>query len=305
MVAAASPITSTLPGFPQINQLVDPPSDPYPDNNQRMNCVPASLAAGASWLLGRILYASQLKDAVEGLPYQGPQAASSYVGYLAGMGVALTPYNNTSGAQLVAHIHQRLAAGQPVVVTIPSQWGIPYPDPLHPAGYTHVVVMCGSGNGWLRAMNPWGGFWHDGSDSYWIPRLCMGQVWDMSLLVKGSPMAWTQHGSGAIDGAGHTVGAGLAALLITTHAPDGKRSETPFNAAGDVFVDMVDGSVVTWTHSEGARTDRGGLVIDAQLAEIAALNAQIAALQSRPTSDPVEHAKATALDGLLAIYGVK
>lgn len=69
--------------------------------------------------------------------------------------------------------------------------------------------------------------------------------------------------------------------LVATYAPDGKRSETPFNGTGDVFVDLTDGSVWVWTHSEGARPDRGGLVVGAKEQGIAQLNQKIAALEQQ------------------------
>lgn len=160
-------ITSTLPRFQPVSQLHEPTSDGYPDENARWNCVPASLAAGLMYLTGKQFDGDQLKDAVYGQGYQGAQAARAYVAYCARQGVTLASCDSGDSAALVARIHTDLLIGHPVVLTMPSQWGIPPADPLHPSGSTHVGIACGYGPGMLRVMNPWGGFWHDGTDDYW------------------------------------------------------------------------------------------------------------------------------------------
>ena len=111
-------------------------------------------------------------------------------------------------------------------------------------------------------------------------------------------MAWSTHGSGAIDSKGHTAGPGLAALLIGNHLPDGTASETPFNSAGDVFVALVDGQIATWTHAENARLDRGGLVVNALLGVVASLKQQIATAQSTPALTPKQQFGLKILDAL-------
>lgn len=160
-------ITSTLPRFQPVSQLHEPTSDGYPDENARWNCVPASLAAGLMYLTGKQFDGDQLKDAVYGQGYQGAQAARAYVAYCARQGVTLASCDSGDSAALVARIHTDLLIGHPVVLTMPSQWGIPPADPLHPSGSTHVGIACGYGPGMLRVMNPCGGFWHDGTDDYW------------------------------------------------------------------------------------------------------------------------------------------
>ena len=175
-------ITNTLPGFPLVSQLHEPTADGYPDENARWNCVPASLAAGLMYLLKRPFDGDELKDVVYGQGYTGAQSAAQYVAYCRALSVALLPYDNPSGWSLTSHIHSELLAGRPVLLTMPSQWSIPPPEPLHPAGSTHVGIAAGWGPGWLRVMNPWGGFWHDGDDAYWAARLCYGQVWSMAPI---------------------------------------------------------------------------------------------------------------------------
>jgi len=294
-------ITTTLPGLPLINQLHEPTADKQVDEDARWNCVPASIAAALTYLLKpRQYYGDQLKDAVYGQGYTGAQAPSHYVAYLASLGVALAPYSG-SPAALVAHIHAELQAGHPCLITIPSLWGTPVSG-QRPGFTTHVCCAAGWGPGWIRCMNPWTSpAWHDGTDAYWAARLCYGTVWSMSRKA-GSGM-WKAHGTGgAIDGAGHTVGAGLAEALIAANAPDGVRSETAFNARGDVYVNLTDGQVWTWTHAEGERSDRGGLVIEALSAQVSQLQAELAVAQ-KSDNDPVARAWLAAGQQIKAALG--
>ena len=280
-------ITNMLPNAVLVNQLSEGTSDGKPDEDVRDNCVAASLSEAIHILTGRTVYGDTLKDAVYGQGYLGMKAPARYAASaeVAALGISMRPING-AGAGLVAALHSQLAAGHPCLVTIPSLWGTPVSG-QKPGFTTHVVCMEGWGPGWLRAGNPWGGFWHDGTDAYWAARLCYGTVWAMSR--KATSM-WKAHGAGgAIDGAGHTVGAGLAEALIAANAPDGVRSETAFNARGDVYVNLTDGQVWTWTHAEGARSDRGGLVIEALSAQVSQLQAELAVAQ-KSDNDPVAKA---------------
>src|SRR5258707_12817786 len=82
----------------------------------------------------------ELHGAVYGQGYLGMQDAARYVDYCAAHGVALSLVQDAPAA-LIARAHREIAAGHPVLLTIPSQWGIP--ARLQPAGYTtHVVVLC-------------------------------------------------------------------------------------------------------------------------------------------------------------------
>lgn len=113
-------ITNTLPGFPLVNQLQEKTTDGYPDENASNNCVAASLSAGLMYLLKRPFDGDELKDAVYGQGYTGEEAPARYVSYCSQQGIALTPYNNSSGWRLVDHIHSEVLAGRPVMVTMPS-----------------------------------------------------------------------------------------------------------------------------------------------------------------------------------------
>lgn len=174
-----------LTDFPLVNQLAEPTSDGQPDENARENCVVGSLAAALTFLLRRPLNGDQLKDAVYGQGYQGPMRVERFVGWCAALGAVLTCHTGV-GADLIAAVHGAIAAGQPVLVTMPSDWNTAPPDPVHFGGFTHVGAACGDGPGWLRVMNPWGGFWQDGADSWWQARLCYGAVWSVRRAAGGA-----------------------------------------------------------------------------------------------------------------------
>lgn len=213
-------ITNTLPGFPLVSQLHEPTADGHPDENARWNCVPASLSAGLMYLLKRPFDGDELKDAVYGQGYTGAQSAASYIAYCRSLGVALLPYDNPSGWSLTRHLHSELLAGRPLLLTMGSQWGIPPPDPLHPTGSTHVGIAAGWGPGWLRVMNPWGGFWHDGDDAYWAARLCFGQIWSMAPIhTTGDrpmiPNGWHDDGSTLTAPNGNRVVRGFRDFILS------------------------------------------------------------------------------------------
>ncbi|MGZ3676050.1 MAG: C39 family peptidase [Ktedonobacterales bacterium] len=213
-----SGITNTLPHFPLIDQRHESTVDGYPDENANWNCVPASLAAGLTYLTGKQFDGDQLKDAVYGQGYRGAQAARTYVAYCARQGVTLAPFDSGDAAALVARIHTELQRGHPVVLTMPSQWGIPPADPLHPSGSTHVGIACGYGPGMLRVMNPWGGFWHDGTDAYWRARLCYGEIWILSKTQGATsnmavPAGWKDDGATITAPNGHVVRLGFAKYI--------------------------------------------------------------------------------------------
>lgn len=214
-----SGITYTLPGFPLLSQLHEPTTDGYPDENARWNCVPASLAAGLMYLTGKQFDGDALKDATYGQNYQGAQAARAYTGYCARQGVALAPFDSADRGALVSRIHADLLRGHPVVLTMPSQWGIPPADPLHPSGSTHVGIACGYGPSAIRVMNSWGGFWHDGTDDYWRARLCYGEIWILSNTNEGAtsnmavPAGWKDDGATITAPNGHTVKLGFAQYI--------------------------------------------------------------------------------------------
>ncbi len=59
------------------------------------------------------------------------------------------------------------------------------------SGPPHVGLTCGVGDGMIRVMNLWGGFWHEGSDRYWAARLLEGEVWVGTMMI---PVGWKDDG---------------------------------------------------------------------------------------------------------------
>lgn len=211
-------ITYSLPGFRLISQLSEPTQDTYPDENARNNCVVASISMALDYLTGGNYDGDELKDAVYGQGYIGPMSAAKYEAYCAARGVTLAPHDG-SQADLIATIHAQVDAGHPVLVTMPSQWGTPYPDPVHPSGSTHVGVAYGTGPGMIRCANPWGGFAQDESDTWWQSRLCYGQVWPMvkaaGASMSGVPaVSWSDDGSTLTAPNKQTCGHGIRAHIM-------------------------------------------------------------------------------------------
>lgn len=168
-----------LAGFPLVNQLAEPTSDGQPDENARENCVVAALAAALEYLLQRPMHGDALKDRVYGQGFAGPLDIARFVDLCAAWGVTLAPHFG-DGAELVAALHAGIAVGEPMLVTMPSDWNDAPADLVHFAGFTHVGAACGDFPGFIRVMNPWGGFWQDEPDAWWRARLCYGAVWRLA-----------------------------------------------------------------------------------------------------------------------------
>ena len=209
-------IDYTIPGATQLNQLSEPTMDGLPDENANDNCVPSSIAEGLHILTGGTYDGDELKDAVYGQGWTGFQSAARYVAYCAAKGVTLAPHNDTQ-AGLVATIHAQVDQGHPVVVTMPSQWGTAPANPVAPSGTTHVGLAVGTGPGYIRVMNPWGGFWQDQPDDWWQARLCEGQVWPMMKAgssMSGVPSGWTDDGTTLKSPGGIPVVRGMRAFVL-------------------------------------------------------------------------------------------
>ena len=187
-------IDHTLP-VPLVNQLREPTLDGQPDENAPDNCLYASTASALMGLFPGSRYdGDAIKDAVMGQGYRG-------FGYF---NLALTAYllaNHVTigarGGNLAALAHSEIAAGVPCLGVIPSQWGS-QPGAVSPNFSTHVVLLVGTGAGWLRAMNPWGGFWHDNTDQWWASRLCYGAIWPLTPVggsSMGVPQGWHDDGT--------------------------------------------------------------------------------------------------------------
>jgi hypothetical protein len=208
-------ITFTIPGVPLINQLDEKTLDGEPDENTRNNCVFASNAALATAYLRKPYWGDQIKDMDPkyGQGYTGGASEVNLVGTMATLGITMTRVQSSTQQGLIQTIHDEVGKGHGVIVTMPSQWNSaptnPAYQPWNPRRYrgpSHVGLACGiggtAGDGFIRVMNPWGGFWHDGSDSYWSARLLKGEVWVGTQAIGGSTMAKIVPGGWKDDGKG-------------------------------------------------------------------------------------------------------
>lgn len=279
-------ITYSLPGFRLISQLSEPTQDTYPDENARNNCVVASLSMALDYLTGGNYDGDELKDAVYGQGYIGPMSAAKYEAYCAARGVTLAPHDG-SQSDLIATIHAQVDAGHPVLVTMPSQWGTPYPDPVHPSGSTHVGVAYGTGPGMLRIGNPWGGFAQDESDAWWQARLCYGQVWPMQ---KASGSMWHQVSASPLvmaDSNGVKAQFGMAAYLAAHptlgDVVKGCGGET-YDSDHSILPLEGEVSLVYLKSDNTVHSDKSGEVLWSLHQQVAAANAATQSAQSAESS---------------------
>lgn len=233
-------ITFTLP-VPLKSQLNEPTSDGKPAENDHYDCVATSLADGLQYLLKRSFNGDELKDSVYGQGYTGGMAAVRYVDYCARLGIALEAINGSQD-QLLAALHREIHAGHPCLVTMPSQWGSapsqPGWDPRNPNGWTHVGLASGDGPDMIRVMNPWGGFWHDGTTDYWRVRLCYGQIWRVALkgaTGMGIPAGWTDDGATLKAPNGQGVVRGFRTYIMGQNWDAHEQPHAPERAVGSVM----------------------------------------------------------------------
>ena len=184
----ANPITYTIPGMALLNQRLEV-------SNANDDCVFTSCAAIVRALTGnRTITGSQIKAADNnyGATYTGFASAANLVDTLYRLGVTMSRQGNSTQAGLVTLLRARISGGHPCLVTMPSQWNsattVRGYNPRTYSGYMHVGVACGLGSGMIRVMNPWGGFWQDGSDSYWAQRLLTGDIWVASPKLAPTPV---------------------------------------------------------------------------------------------------------------------
>lgn len=321
-------ITFTLP-VPLKSQLNEPSSDGKPSENDHYDCVATSLASGLQYRLKKSFNGDELKDAVYGDSYTGGMAAVRYVSYCTNLGVALQAINGSQDA-LLAALHREIHAGNPCLVTMPSQWGSapsqPGWNPVSPSGWTHVGLACGDGPGMIRVMNPWGGFWHDGSDDYWRVRLCYGQIWRVAskgATTVGIPTGWHDDGTTLTAPNGQSVRMGIRTYIMgqnwnadeqpheaerfvsSVMEQDGRwgdgsiqdfRTVRVFAAkapnpavTGGVQKQWVIGQVplLNELHTVAGQRDEARAALDAANKQIADLKAQLAAAQAGSQADPL------------------
>lgn len=189
-------ITYTIPGVPLLNQLKE-------ESNPTYDCVFESNAALATAYLKKPFTGTQIKamDPVYGPNYTGGADERDLVATMAKLGITVVPVAKPTQQELIDELHWQIEHYQHAcIITMPSQWNSAVTNagaswnPRAYHGPSHVGLACGVGKdgaeGALRIMNPWGGFWHDGSDSYWAARLIEGEIWVGSLTpTEGQPVA--------------------------------------------------------------------------------------------------------------------
>lgn len=206
-----SGIDFSLPNFPLLNQNHEP-SNPYPNVNADMDCVPTSIAAALWWFTGTEYYGDQVIDQVYGSGYTGGTAASAYTAYCAARGVTLSPVSGTP-AELVTAIHTYLHEQCPVLVTVPGQWNNPATSGTNPGAVTHVMVVCGDGAGLIQVMNPWTGAFEVYSDSWFQVKLCYGQVWPMERVMDSN---YQQTAADNLVANGHNVHGWICSNILAS-----------------------------------------------------------------------------------------
>ena len=196
-------ITYTIPGVKPLDQLQEP-------SNPKNDCVFTSNAVLANAYLDTSYTGTQLKamDSDYGPNYLGGASEAKLADTMARLGITMTRRGSSTQAGLIAILHSEIAQGHGVICTIPSQWNSAVTNagsswnPRTYSGPSHVVLMCGYGPGMLRAMNPWGGFWQDESDSWWATRLLTGDVWVGTLATGGAtvgiPTGWKDSAGGDV-----------------------------------------------------------------------------------------------------------
>ena len=173
-------ITYTIPGVPLLNQLKE-------ESNPTYDCVFESNAALATAYLRKPFTGTQIKamDSDYGPSYTGGASEAKLVDTMAKLGIKVTRIAEPTQQALLDALHYQISHDhRACIVTMPSQWNSAVTsaganwNPRTYSGPTHVGLACGTGpDGAIRVMNPWGGFWHDGSDSYWAARLLEGEIW--------------------------------------------------------------------------------------------------------------------------------
>ena len=207
------------------NQLAAPtPTDGMPDENANNDCGETDV----SWILRSffnvVIPPDDIKDFLFG---QGVHPVNSsmpdYVSYFA----AHNRFFNNNDIPLVIDtlapsvdtITTQIAAGHPVVLLIPSQWGVEPPNPATETSFHFVVAYAYDPTALtISCMNPWGGFLHSGSYTYWAERLRGGAVWafrKVGEMVADITPLYDIHpdGSATFKANGALVGSGIFAKV--------------------------------------------------------------------------------------------
>lgn len=292
-------IDFNLANFPCLNQNHEP-SNPYPDVNAGMDCVPTSIAAALTWFTGTQYYGDEIIDqvGVYGPAYQGGTAAVNFESYCAARGVSLFPVDG-SPSQLVAAIHSQLHLNRPVLVTVPGQWNNPATSGQNPGDVTHVMVVCGDGPGSIQVMNPWTGAFEEYADSWFEVKLCYGQIWPMEGNVI--PTGWSDDGKILTAPNGVQLNTGFRNVVLTHVWDPSNVPQAPEHEADPVspaHPDRGNGTRVDFLYDSWGWSRSQGVEFPIALAkEMALLKAQPA-----PTPAPATDAKAAAAKAALQAW---
>jgi hypothetical protein len=194
---------------PIVNQRSEKGNDGRAPEDGNMDCVPsalASMARGLNVSLSGVITGDGLHDEVYGQGYVGMQDPARFVAVLAqaryGGDLRLIGPVTGSAQALYGRACSEIAAGRPVLLSIPSDWNASPPS----SKYAHMVAGCGvNGNGaQLTAMNPWTAAYQTESAAWWVERLnCCAYkaIWIMERAgvnggngAMGVPNGWHDDG---------------------------------------------------------------------------------------------------------------
>ena len=168
----------TLQNFPMVAERTSQTGDSHPSENAGLNCVPASICAGAMFLLGKtkldaVFNPDHFKDMAYGQGTTGGENIDPYLPYLKTLGIDLIAIAGTA-SNLVREVHSQIAAGHPVIFVEPNPYGNP--------AYTHVCCFYGTGQRTLTAMDPWIAAPVTKSDATWAGLLLKNKIWILSKI---------------------------------------------------------------------------------------------------------------------------
>ena len=286
-------MSSQLSGFPLVNQNREPTMDGHPDENAPNNCVAADVAAILEYFTGKPYDGDEIKDAVYGQGYTGPMDPAHFVAYMAEQGVQWKETTGEASALILA-AHAYIADGKPVLLQIPSAWN---DEPPPTSGSTHAVVAVKEDAGSLTCMNPWGGFWHYGSDSYWTERVRYGSIWFAEVVTVGVPQGWRDDGKTLVAPNGVAVTLGFRDYILghawsAADVPQAVEYGAPEVSLGGHFgagtrQDFTFTSLI-YTQAKGIVPAPVAADYAVAMQQLAAANAQIAQLQAQlgTTAEP-------------------
>ena len=170
-------LTTILKNFPNGNQRFTRRSDNTIDINADLDCVQQCIADALTWFTGKLFQAGVIKQTLYGYNYQGGTDAHADVGYCAHFGVKLYPID-ASAPTLIADIHQQIQQQHPVIIT--------QPDPYMPpgSGWTHCIIMCEEGPGYLVANDPFIAAQITKKDSEWAQDLAVNEIWVLAPIKE-------------------------------------------------------------------------------------------------------------------------